>query len=496
MNTFRKFLILVSVSSLLVLSGCGSFGIAPQQTAENTIQAPTAPPTVVVDGMRTSYADVVQKTTPAVVSITADRKATEQNISSPFGDMFPGMPEMRTPQQQQPRLERGLGSGVVVSADGTILTNHHVVEGAEKIQVEMNDGKNYDAKIVGSDPPSDLAVIKIEAQNLPFLNLGNSDNVNVGDIILAIGNPLGVGQTVTAGIVSAKGRRTGLSDGTSFQDFLQIDAPINPGNSGGALVNLTGELIGINSQILSRGSSGGNIGIGFSIPSNMAKTVMEQLLKDGTVHRGQLGVGIQQLSKDLIDGLGLPAETEGVLVGGVNPGSAADKAGFKRGDVITKINGDKVEDPNVLRNKVAGTMPGTEIKVTVLRDKQEQELTAKLDELKVEGEKPTDSENGSGDNNPAKEGKLGINLEPLTPELANRLQIPTDTKGLIITDIDPNGSAAAAGLTKGDVIVEIDRKPVQTLEDARNIIDSAGNKTLVMLISRRGQTTYVTVKPN
>jgi serine protease Do len=495
MITFRKFLILVSISSLLVLSGCGSFGTAPQQTVENTTQTPTAPPTVVVDGMRTSYADVVQKTTPAVVSITADRKTTEQNVSSPFGDDFP-FPGMRPPQQQQqPRVERGLGSGVIVSADGTILTNHHVVEGSEKIQIEMNDGKNYDAKIVGSDPPSDLAVLKIEGENLPFLNLGNSDNVNVGDIILAIGNPLGVGQTVTAGIVSAKGRRTGLSDGTSFQDFLQIDAPINPGNSGGALVSLTGELIGINSQILSRGSSGGNIGIGFSIPSNMAKTVMEQLLKDGKVRRGQLGIAIQPLSQDLIEGLGLPAETEGVLVGGVSEGSAADKAGFKRGDVVTKINGEKVEDPNILRNKVAGTTPGTEIKVTVLRDKQEQELTATLDELKVEGAETGDSGNNNNNENTPKEGKLGINLEPLTPELAARLQIPTDTKGLIISNIDPNGSAAA-GLNRGDVIMEINRQPVETIEDARKILDGAGDKTLVMLVSRRGQTTYLTVKPN
>ena len=342
-----------------------------------------------------------------------------------------------------------------------------------------------------------MAVLKIEATNLPFLNLGNSDNVNTGDIILAIGNPLGVGQTVTAGIVSAKGRRTGLSDGTSFQDFLQIDAPINPGNSGGALVNLTGELIGINSQILSGGSGGGNIGIGFSIPSNMAKTVMEQLLKDGMVHRGQLGIAIQPLSQDLVEGLGIPAETEGVLVSGVNPGSAADKAGFKRGDIVTKINGDKVEDPNILRNKVAGTLPGTEIKVTVLRDKAEQELTATLDELKVEGVKGDDSENGNNnENSPAKEGKLGINLDPLTPELANRLQLPPDTKGLIISDIDPNGSAAAAGLNRGDVIMEINRQPVETLEDARKVLDGAGDKTLVMLVSRRGQTTYVTVKPN
>src|SRR5207237_428310 len=246
----------------------------------------------------------------------------------------------------------------------SILTNYHVVEGAERITVETNDNKTFDAKVVGSDQPSDLAVIKIEAAGLPYLTLGNSDNVRVGDIVLAIGNPLGIGQTVTAGIISAKGRRTGLTDASqdSYEDFLQTDAPINRGNSGGALVNLNSELIGINSQILSPGgSSGGNIGIGFSIPSNMAKSVMEQLLKDGKVHRGMLGIGIQNLTEDTAKALELK-ETSGILVSNVKSGSAADKAGVRRGDIITAINGEKMEDSNVLRNKVAGTMPGTVIK--------------------------------------------------------------------------------------------------------------------------------------
>ena len=495
MKAIRNFLIIISITSLLAISACRSF-----QTEQNTApppDAPAAPPTVVVDGMRTSYADVVQKTTPAVVSITADRKT--QQTSGGMDDFFQQFPfpGMRPPQQQQPKVERGLGSGVVVSADGTILTNHHVIEGAEKIQVEMNNGKTYQATIKGSDPPSDLAVLKIEATDLPFLTLGNSDNVNTGDIILAIGNPLGVGQTVTMGIVSAKGRRTGLSDGTSFQDFLQIDAPINPGNSGGALVSLTGELIGINSQILSRGSSGGNIGIGFAIPSNMAKTVLEQLLKDGIVRRGQLGVGIQDLNEDLAVGLGLPPDTRGVLVNSVKSGSSADKAGFKRGDIIKAINGDKVEDTNILRNKVAGTAPQTEIKVTVMRDGKQEELSAILDELPRKETNTDDSKGGNnGENTPPKEGKLGINLEPLTPELAARLQLPPETKGLIISEINPNGAAAAAGLNRGDVIMEINRQPVETIESARTILDGAGDKTVVMLVSRGGQTIYITVKPN
>jgi len=241
--------------------------------------------------MRTSYADVVETTSPAVVRIESQIKANASPQQQfPFGadDFFNQSPQPR--QNQRQPLERGLGSGVIVSADGTILTNAHVIDGAEKISVQLNDDKIYEAKLVGIDKPSDLAVIKIEGNNLPFLSLGNSDNVRVGDIVLAIGNPLGIGQTVTAGIISAKGGRTGLSDG-SYEDFLQTDAPINRGNSGGALVNLTGELIGINSQILS--TTGGSIGIGFSIPSNMAKSVMEQLIQNGRVRRGMLGINIQ-----------------------------------------------------------------------------------------------------------------------------------------------------------------------------------------------------------
>ena len=318
----KKFFVIILLAAVLFIGGCktGLFG-GGQAPAEQQPQAPPAP--VSVDGIRTSYADVVEKTSPAVVRIEAEHKVTMQSPQSPFGndDFFR---QFQLPQQRQrQQIERGLGSGVIVSADGTILTNYHVIDGAEKITVSTNDNKTFEGKVVGSDQLSDLAVVKIDAQNLPFLTLGNSDNVRVGDIVLAIGNPLGIGQTVTAGIISAKGRRTGLSDGGTdpYQDFLQTDAPINRGNSGGALVNLSGELIGINSQILSSpGSAGGSIGIGFAIPSNMAKSVMEQLLKDGKVHRGMLGINIQNITGDTAKALNLK-DTEGVLVSNVRPGS-------------------------------------------------------------------------------------------------------------------------------------------------------------------------------
>jgi serine protease Do len=501
---FRRTIFLASlVIAVGISGGCrtGLFG-GNELTAPVEPAAPPAP--LVVDGVRTSYADVVEKTSPAVVRIEAESRSRrsqdqQQPQANPFGDddFFRQFPLPR--QNPQPRLERGLGSGVIVSADGTILTNNHVVEGAEKITVLLSDNKSFDAKLVGSDKASDLAVLKIEAQNMPFLSLGNSDTVRVGDIVLAIGNPLGIGQTVTAGIISAKGRRTGLSYGNNndtFEDFLQTDAPINRGNSGGALVNLNGELIGINSQILSGGPSGGNIGIGFSIPSNMAKSVMEQLLRDGRVRRGMLGIGIQNLSEDTAQALGLK-DTSGVLVSDVRKGSAAEKAGFARRDVITAINGEKIDDSNVLRNKVAGTLPGTEIKVTVLRDGSPRELTAVLDEFEMPGSR-SDGEGGSGEGAPEKQsdtGKLGLTLQPVTPQIAKQFGMQGEPEGMIVTAIDADGTAADAGIARGDIILEINSQPVSSSEAVQSALQSAAGKPVLLLISRRGQTIYLTVRP-
>lgn len=269
-----------------------------------------------------------------------------------------------------------LGSGVIVQHDGTILTNHHVIDGAEQIQVELTNHRVFKAKVVGSDPPSDLAVLKIDAKDLDALSLGNSDQVRVGDIALAIGNPLGLGQTVTAGIISAKGRATGLSDG-SFEDFLQTDAPINQGNSGGALINTRGELIGISSQILS--TSGGNIGIGFAIPSNMARNILDQILEGGKVHRGQLGVSIQPMTPELASKFGL-SDVQGALVNSVIPNGPAAKAGLRQGDVIVDFNGAAVTDGNTLRNHVASTAPGTKVNLGIFRDHQKQQIQVTLGE--------------------------------------------------------------------------------------------------------------------
>jgi len=444
-------------------------------------------------GAVVSYSDVVGRVAPAVVTIRSERvvRAPQQHpfFDDPFfreyfGDRFGGR---SAPRRQ---IQRGLGSGVIITKDGYVLTNHHVVDGAEEIRVEMANNRGYDAKVIGGDPRSDLAVLKIDANDLPMLTLGDSDRVRVGDVALAVGNPLGIGQTVTAGIISAKGRTTGLSDG-SFESFLQTDAPINQGNSGGALVNTSGELVGINSQIVS--PSGGNIGIGFAIPANMARNVAEQLISRGKVRRGHLGVIIQPITSDMAANLGLK-DARGVIVSNVEPGSPAERAGLKQGDIITAIDGKQIDESNSLRNIIASAAPGTEVTMTVLRDGREQQLRATLGELpnRTAG-RPT---GGSGPGGGAsEEDRLGLIATPMTPELAARLGLRRDAQGLVITDVDSGAAAGAAGLQPGDVIEQIDRQPVRSSEDLKSALARAGSRPMLLLINRRGSSVYVTLRP-
>jgi serine protease Do len=489
MRTYRRFFLSLLLGSL-ALAGCRDHG------REFKLPEPAGGGRVAPEVEKNSFAGLVERIQPAVVTIRSERvtRAPQQHpfMDDPFFRDFFGQRGM---PQQQPRgqVQQGLGSGVVISQDGYIVTNHHVIDGAEQIRAEFSDRRTFDARLVGSDPPSDLAVLKIEATNLPVLTLGNSDNVRVGDVVLAVGNPLGVGQTVTSGIISAKGRQTGLSDG-SFEDFLQTDAAINRGNSGGALVNTAGELVGINSQILS--PSGGNIGIGFAIPVNMVRAVTEQLIGEGAVRRGQLGVSVQAVTADIAASLGLQ-NARGVIVNSVVPGSAAARAGLRQGDIIVAAGGRETNEPNALRNLVASTRPGTEITLTILRDGREQEVRATLGEFRNESagggaRAPEGGEGGGG----SEGGRLGVTVAPLTPEIVRQFGLPEGTEGLVVTEVEPGGPAGSAGLQPGDVIQQANRADVRSIEDLRSAIRVGGDRPLLLLVNRpRAGTVYVTVKP-
>ncbi|MCU1385953.1 MAG: protease Do [Acidobacteria bacterium] len=508
----KKTLLAVLAAGALT-TGAAWHGLAAADTQKSdTPKAATisTPITHGVAGGRDSYADVVGLAAPAVVTIRTEGKAKimptmfqggdgadGQDGQDPsdflrrfFGDQFGGGGQrgQRTPRTQRVPRQRALGSGVIVTTDGYILTNNHVVENADEIKVDLTDDRTLTAKLVGTDKASDLALLKVTAGDLHPIAIGNSEGVRVGDVVLAVGNPLGVGQTVTMGIISAKGRSTTVGDG-GYEDFLQTDAPINHGNSGGALVNTRGELVGINSQILS--SNDGNIGIGFAIPSNMAKNVMEQLRTKGSVTRAQLGVKVQSVTPELAESLGLKQAT-GAIVSDVTEGSAAEKAGVKRGDVIQSFNGVPVHDTNTLRNRVAEAGPGSSAEVVLVRDGSEKRLTVKLDQAEpAKSARLRDTDPGASDDKTA----LGVAVAPLTPELAARARAPKNAHGLLVEDVNPDGRAAAAGIQAGDVIQEVNRQAVTSVDDLKAALKKSSDKTTLVLISRQGASLFLTVKP-
>jgi Do/DeqQ family serine protease len=486
----------LALAAVLAFAACSRVNSSEAGNTAPVLPAANATSLPAVAG-QTTYADTVARVAPAVVTVRSERRARVARqhpiMDDPFFREFFGD---RLPREQTPQIERGLGSGVIVTPDGYILTNHHVVDGAEEIKIDLSDRRTFDAKIVGSDPPSDLAVLKIAATGLPVLALADSDKARVGDVVLAVGNPLGLDQTVTAGIISAKGRATGVGDG-NFEDFIQTDAPINRGNSGGALVNTTGELVGINSQILS--PSGGSIGIGFAIPSNMARGVMEQLIKTGKVRRGQLGVGVQTVTSDIAQSLDMK-DVRGVIVGSVTPGSAAERAGLKQGDVIVALNGQPVNDSNSLRNRVASTPPGSEVTLTVVRDGREQQLKATLGEFRAVAASANDTEGGGAGGGAASTGRLGVRVEPLTAEIAQQLGLPAGRQGVVVAEVDPTGPAAEAGLQRGDVIEQINRQPVRSSADISAALSRTGTRPALLLVTRaarggQANTIFLTVRP-
>ena len=428
-----------------------------------------------------SYAPVVEKVSPSVVRIAVTAEAAGGQMTQSELDFFRRFFGQRGNPFQHglPGTERtrALGSGVIVSADGYIVTNNHVVQNAREIQVSLGDGRDLTAKVVGTDPQTDVALIKVNAQSLPFITLADSDKVQVGDVVLAIGNPFGIGQTVTQGIISAKNR---ITSGEMDEDFIQTDAAINPGNSGGALVDTNGRLVGINSEILSR--SGGNQGIGFAVPSNLVRWVTESIMKNGRVQRGLLGVSIQDLTPELAQALKVN-RTSGALVADVTPNSPAEAAGMKNGDVVVKYNNQPVENANQLKLRVAETAPGTTVPIDVERSGEVKTLQVTIKER---------ANNNAASNTPSTgtnrgESLAGVTVTNLDNENRAEMKIPNSVQGALITDVDQNSPAYDAGLRTGDVITEINHHPVRSSEDAVNLTEKpSGGQTLVKVWSHGG----------
>ena len=434
------------------------------------------------------FADLAEKLGPTVVNIYTTQTVKQSAPHGfPFGNgmdlppefrRFFGIPDNGTPQNQSPQPPRemkrtSLGSGVIISKDGYIVTNNHVVENADEIKIRLTNLEEYDAKLIGRDPKTDLALIKIEPKNgLPVVEFGDSESLRVGDWVLAIGNPFGLEQTVTAGIVSAKGRTLGS---TPYENFIQTDASINPGNSGGPLFDLQGRMVGINTAIYSRG--GGNIGIGFAIPVKMAENVIGQLKEHGAVIRGWLGVMIQQVTPELAQQFNLDRPI-GALVGEVAEDSPAQKAGILEGDVIIGFQGKEVTQMSMLPSMVAQTSVGTKAKVTVVRKGKEKTLTVKIAKLKEDAVL-------AGKTAPDAGRDLGLSAQELTPELADSLGL-SEESGVIISDVEPGSPAAETGISRGDLILEINRRPIKKLKDYSTALTKSKKGASILLWIKRG----------
>ena len=446
-------------------------------------------------GPLTSFAPVVKRAMPAVVNISSSKVVKAQQMPRGMFDdpMFRQFFGGRMPEMQQPKSQRetSLGSGVVVSPDGYILTNNHVVDGATDVKVQFSDKHEYPAKIVGTDKYTDVAVLKIDRTGLTTIPLADSAHAQVGDVVLAMGNPFGLGQTVTMGIISAKGR-AGLGI-ERFEDFIQTDAAINRGNSGGALIDTHGELVGINTAILS-GDGGGNEGIGFAIPANLARNVMDGILKNGKVTHGFMGIIPQELTPEMAKEFNM-TDGHGVLIAQVSPDSPASKAGLKVGDVISAINGNAVEDVNNFRLTIAGFASGTTVHLKIVREGKTLEVPVALGEVNEANNRP-DGPNvvpGEGEKGALK----GVSVQALTPEIRQQLQLPDDVKGgVVITDLDEDSPAAAVGLQTGYVIVQVNHRPVNTVAEFNSAVKAGASKESTLLLVRAGPVTRFVVVPN
>jgi serine protease Do len=484
-NVSLKGAVLVALVSLVV--GLGISGSLDWLSPSRALIGESAPEGRTGNALP-DFVALAKRMKPVVVNISTTQVSEsrgQQEFGSPFGDDDPfndfwrrffGGPMPRGGPQRQ----RSLGSGFIIDADGFILTNNHVVENAQKIVVKLSDDQEYEAKVVGRDAKTDIAIIKINAKAaLTAASLGDSDHLDVGEWVVAIGNPFGLDSTVTSGIVSAKGRHIGQGP---YDNFIQTDASINPGNSGGPLINLRGEVIGINTAIFSR--TGGNMGIGFAIPINLAKEVLPQLRGKGKVTRGYLGVLIQKVTPEIAESLGMD-RGYGALVANVSKDGPADKAGVKVGDVIVEFDGKEVKDSGDLPIIVARTAVDKKIRMKVLRDKKEITLNVAVGELKDEEVVASVPE----------KGELGMTVQKLTPQLAENLGLDK-TDGVVVTAVEPGSAADEAGVRRGDVIVEVDRKPVRGVEEYRNAIAGSRKGRGVLFLVRRGESTlFLALKP-
>ena len=471
---------LVIGSALCLLAGAGLSGAIERYASAGQPTPTTAP--AVTQGLP-DFASLAKRVGPSVVNVaTTQIRKTAQGGPGPFDDDDPmsqfwqrffGGRIPRGPQRQN-----GLGSGFIIDRNGTILTNYHVVDGAQKISVTLSDGKSYDAKVIGKDQKTDIAVIKIDAgHDLPAVTLGDSDHLEVGEWVMAIGNPFGLDHTVTSGIVSAKGRQIGAGP---YDNFIQTDASINPGNSGGPLINLRGEVVGINTAIFSQ--SGGNIGIGFAIPTNSIKEVLPQLRDKGKVVRDYLGTTVRKITPEIADSLGMK-ERHGALVAEVMKGSPAERAGIKTGDVIVEFNNKEIKDSSDLPAMVARIAPGTTVPLKVLRDGKDISLPIAVGEMKENEVVASGGENG-----------LGLTVQPVTPEIAQSLGIDR-TDGVVITNVTPGGAADEAGLREGDLITQVNRHAVKNLADYnREMARGEKGKSVLLLVKRGEQSVFLALK--
>ncbi len=499
-DKFRKIsggIILLLIGTIVGVTLVSEFQLLPVGQAVNNLEKEKQIEILPSDQI---FVKIAKTVTPAVVNISTTR-IIKNNNGGQSGQGFPfndplfrrffgegdNSPHRRgVPQQPQSRKEQSLGSGVIVTADGLIVTNSHVVEDADEIKVLLEDKREFKATLVGKDKKSDIAVIRIDATGLPTVPWSNSDNLQVGEYAVAVGNPFGLNQTVTMGIVSAIGRaNVGIAD---YEDFIQTDAAINPGNSGGALVNIRGELIGINTAIFTR--SGGYMGVGFAVPSNMVRSIMDSLVATGKVTRGWLGVSIQDITPALAKEFGLK-DAKGSLVTDIMPDSPAAKSDLKRGDVILFFIGQEIDNSSHLRNMVARARVGTKASVKIIRDKKEKEIFVTLSEQPKEvAQKGEEEEKEPGSS------AFGISVQEITPEMAEQFDLNIREKGVIVVQVEPGSVAEEAGLREGDLVIEINRKPISDLKSYERLFNKIKKgDSVLFLISRQGNRFYLTLTP-